>query len=242
MIKTVDLTDGHQGSNGNSCTNVVFEYTIAPASQQEQYAAHITYHDSAKVAQLLHEQISNYRNYEFEFNEDWDEDEKRENEALRDTVLDLLHTLFCDQDTFETPESTEEWLELHKTDDMQNLVEIMLAGTTDVAQFGEDKHTILVADAGPHLRKLLLPFATASNSDDVVRRRAIWPLIDVIKIHVKDARVVENMVLVDMPGASRHIVSRITYTDVNRQGRSKSLSRSSKQGISQAVQWSLGYD
>lgn len=124
----------------------------------------------------------------------------------------MLNQLFCNQDEIETPESTEEWLELHKSDDVQNLVEIMLAGTTDVLQIGENKHTILVADAGPHLRKLLLPYATASSgSDDAVRRRAIWPLIDVITICHKDARVVQNMVLVDMPGTYGHRVALHTY-------------------------------
>ena len=114
--------------------------------------------------------------------------------------MDLLHQLFRDQDSFATPESTEEWLELHSDDKVETLVETMLEGTRDIVQLGGDKRTILVANTGTHLRQQLLPFATASNDDDVVSRRAIWPLIDVITIYVKDARVVKNIVLVDMPG------------------------------------------
>jgi len=114
----------------------------------------------------------------------------------------MLHQLFCDSDEMETTESTEEWLESHKDAIIQDIIDPLASRAAQIVQRvkNQDGCTVLTGSTGPQLLKQLRPYATARSSDDTVRRRAIWPLIAVIRVAVKDARVVRNLILVDMPG------------------------------------------
>lgn len=162
---------------------MVFEYACAPSTQQAAFGAHVVYHTPDKIKQFLGEQIKNYRHAAFDSREDWTEEEKFENGLLKKTARELFHEVFCHHQDFRTIAATHVWFQNTKDERVETIVDRLskLAAEIIQALTGDARGTILTADTGAALRKMLAPYAKTREKRQANVGRAIWPLVESIK-------------------------------------------------------------
>ena len=112
-----------QTSGTRSGTNIPHEYRKQLPQQSSEVVAFVNFLHKSVREELLRSSLSSYYRYNVDPPEDIDEDE----DAVADTALETLLTLFCDHQAFGDKAAAKEWLGSTKSEnDEQKLDELKM--------------------------------------------------------------------------------------------------------------------
>jgi hypothetical protein len=139
--------------------------------------------------------------YNNESTEELTEDELQEVHSLSDTALDIFRSLFCAMREFRTLEAAKRFLsQLLKSGNLDETAkelggwcEKLLHARTLNADMTEILHAENVRELHRSLDSLIKPKKRFSST-------AFWPLIQRIRITIKDVDILKHVSLVDLPG------------------------------------------
>ena len=188
-------------AGGQSCTYIGTEYERPFQGQTKKLAAKVEYFDIEAIMELLDRLIKDYNSWTFEQQEDWSEDEKQELKRLMLTAFTTFRSLFCDRIEFESPRAAEDFLR----DSYHGSGEDALASfgewceeLLEEKEADEDDHIeYLDADTQNELLAQLNPLVSGTSRFEAP---ALWPLVRKVRIGIEGPRILEYIVLVDLPG------------------------------------------
>lgn len=199
IVHIVNMT---QLSAGESCTSVPTLYVHRLEWQTEDYAAEIRYFPISKCRTLLKELIQQYNTFVFEFDEEWDHNQRNQFSQQADTAIQTFQTLFCHKIEFESPGAAENYLKwIHDNKCETMLLETMASWCEQsFKQHPKDNDSGLSRCEFPTVRELryrIDPLTAPIYSHD---HPSLWPLVDHVTIGVSKPRVLRYVTVVDLPG------------------------------------------
>lgn len=197
----VHLADMFQVSAAQSCTYVCTEYECPFPGQTTELAAKVQYFDIPAIRILLTRLVDDYNVWHFDKPEELRDDEERELKRRSISAMKTFRSLFCDKIELQsTRAATEFFEESHDSTGpdavavMTGWCESLLADTQDPE---EESAGYLTADTQHDLVQQLKPLTTSSARYE---KPALWPLVKNIRVGVRGPRILNFVVLVDLPG------------------------------------------
>jgi hypothetical protein len=198
-----DLYATKAAASGESCTAVPTVLSSELPGQQDACAAEIYFMSKEKLGDFLEEQVSNYKQWHFEKDDDWSDEEEYDYQALAETAEKILRTLFCDQYEFESPGMVEETLRSdHESpmsdllDQLQSWCEDLLPKTRDT---GELSRLAFGASTSRELSQLIDPHIFERSTFE---EPSLWPLVDHVRKGLRGLRILQYVSLMDAPGTA----------------------------------------
>ncbi|KAK4580352.1 hypothetical protein LTR86_000555 [Recurvomyces mirabilis] len=195
------------GAIGRAITAVASEYKGPFASQKTRCMTRAEFFNEQEIQKLLTEQVGNYCLYAFNKNKKWSKEAKLKYEARAKTAIEILTGLFRDIPEFGTARPAKQWLAANNPsnkDELDSLIKIMMDWTKQLLAdrdgvFLEDGRHVecFEADSIELLRKDVDQITTPTNKR---RQPMLWPLVRKTSTGIQDCRILEHIILADLPG------------------------------------------
>lgn len=205
---------------GESCTKVIMLYQHILEGQQSPFAAEIRYSNLETCARLLQEQYYRYTVYNFEFNDDWADGDKKDYEQKSRTAFKIFCSLFCNREEFESPRAGREYLDQaykqasHAVETMtgwcrEHLGEYELQDGSAVLHFE--------AETAESLNDQLSPYISEHHQVD---EPTLCHLVEKVSIGAPSSRLLQYITIADLPGKHNPTHLKIAHVaDKNRDKR-----------------------
>ncbi|KAF1827315.1 uncharacterized protein K489DRAFT_406028 [Dissoconium aciculare CBS 342.82] len=201
-------------SGGTSCTWVCTEYAAAPNEQEPPFSAFIHYKRKEEILDFLRKLLYDYKVYNLESTDEYDAAAKSELRQLSDTAVDIFRSLFCERQEFRSlqtgVECLNQLLEGSGIDDAAQdrgawCMEILEARLAPHAEMIEVLHADDVKALHRHLDTLAKPIGQYKST-------TYWPLIQRIRITIKDVEILQGVSFYDLPGTHDKNAVRLNAT------------------------------
>ena len=197
------LLTREQGAIGRAITAVASEYRASFTSQKTKCMTRAEFFNEGETRKLLSEQFQAYCLYTFNKQKKWDKEVKLKYEARAKTAVEILTGLFRNIPDFGSARSAKQWLAANK-DELDTSIETMMDWTKqlladrDDALLQEGRYVeSFEADSIEHLRKDVDQITTPTNKR---KQPMLWPLVRKTSTGIRGCRVLENLILADLPG------------------------------------------
>lgn len=187
-------------SGGQSCTCVPIEYHDALPGQTAEGAASLHYFKPDGVKRQLRETLKDYYTFAFEAEDEWDEDTRMSAEKAYANAFRVLRTLFNDSPGFQSKNATVGHMSAMYT--RQDSLMDQLVIDCEMKPKDTVKNDYATHHKAKTLAKLRNKIDPLMNSNDIFDKPSLWPLLQHVKISVRGSRVLEKVVLIDLPGIS----------------------------------------
>lgn len=170
--------------------------------QTTPFAAKVSYQPLKDCQMWFKWLIGTYNRFTFNFDPDWTDEEKNKYRQEANTALATLRTLFCDKRQFESHDLTVKTLaRTFQTGTRPNLLGNMASWYAErlrgKSQEDDMSYTSCQGDTIAELRAALDPLITPKYDLDAP---SLWPLVKEVFVGVPSSRVLQDLVMVDLPG------------------------------------------
>ncbi|RMZ04147.1 hypothetical protein D0860_06508 [Hortaea werneckii] len=190
---------------GESGTSVIQELVMAEVDQIETFKAVVYYHPNRKIEAFVKRHFQTIYDFQNLDTEDLDTDEYSTWLADYETALTFFYTLLCERDEFMSADATLAYLKSATSRDD----DVMLGQlSTWVLEYltklkGGEGATVVQANTMREVDRELAKFkGPAKTGNDGPRSASPWPLVRIIKTHLRARILSEGAVLADLPGLS----------------------------------------
>lgn len=137
----------------------------------------------------------------------------------RDTVTDMLYSLFLEHRECSSKRAVREFLRQAKSeDDPAILSQLNKWADKLIRRFAEDEDTVVLeASTSQEMLKNLETYSTEMTDDDSRRALSLWPLVHLIKIHFDSPLSKMGVSILDAPGTSDNHIRRETALQLRRE-------------------------
>ena len=195
------LANVTQMAGGQSCTYVGTEYESPFPGQTKKFAAKVEYFDIKAIEELLKRLLTDYNIWEFDRPEDCDDEEMQQLKRRSTTAFSTFRSLFCNQDEFESPRAGREYLESCYNDEFSDALGAFVVWCKELLEEKEadeaDHTEYLDADSQQELLDQLDPLVSSNSR---LEQPTLWPLVKNVKIGIEGPRILDYIILVDLPG------------------------------------------
>ncbi|KAG9518018.1 hypothetical protein KCU93_g8524, partial [Aureobasidium melanogenum] len=192
-----------EGNYGSACTCAPTEYMSAFPEQTKKFAAKVEFLNAAQRCKLLKDHLRDYAFFNFEEDRDWTFEETKEYRAQAQTAEDTFLDLFRGKPSFKNREELESHIRtVHESGTEATFVAQLEVWCNElIAAHASSLHMGMIeTDQAFRLRRALGPVLSSGNSSNDEPR--LWPLVLKVSIGIQGCRLLENLIIVDMPGVS----------------------------------------
>ncbi|KAG9638433.1 hypothetical protein KCU95_g8610, partial [Aureobasidium melanogenum] len=191
-----------EGNFGSACTCAITEFMSNFPEQTKKFAAKVVFLDATQRRKLLNAHLREYAHFHFEKDPDWTFDEKKEYRAQAQTAEGTFLDLFRGKPSFNNRTELKSYIRTAHENDSGEMISTQMEAWCNelIAAHASSQLVFIEADRAIRLRGALNPFLSSSNSSS--REPCLWPLVFKVSIGIRGTRILQNLILADMPGLS----------------------------------------
>ncbi|KAL1584732.1 hypothetical protein WHR41_06887 [Cladosporium halotolerans] len=212
--------------SGSSVTLVPCIYCGPLPDQRRKFLVEVCFYSREERERFFEAELAAFYRADSQ-PEDADEGEAGSRRAItasedidtRDTVTDMLYSLFLEHRECSSKRAVREFLRQAKSeDDPAILSQLNKWADKLIRRFAEDEDTVVLeASTSQEMLKNLETYSTEMTDDDSRRALSLWPLVHLIKIHFDSPLSKMGVSILDAPGTSDNHIRRETALQLRRE-------------------------
>ena len=203
-------------SAGEACTSVPMLYMHELPDQTAHFAAKVSYYPVKECHCLFRWLLNSYNRWNFKYNQEWTDEEKKKYRDEANTASFTLRALFCDKGQFDTQQSTIDTLAKNYTQGERStiLLDIMAKWYEErvhgVSQEDGMPYKVCQGNTATELRDILDPLITPKHVYDEF---LLWPLVKQVAVGAPSSGILWDLTMVDLPGLFKPQSTPLAFSD-----------------------------